>query len=117
MTLLDFLKIKEVREKFREVFPKPSFNIKKDISIYDRRGFMGFNIKTQRGTCKLLAIDTGRYIYNPSFEECITFLFYRTSTPWWRAFWNINFHSNVYIKYLIEVIFIINGDKDEFRKV
>ncbi|KKM63865.1 hypothetical protein LCGC14_1507190 [marine sediment metagenome] len=98
MTLLDFLKIKEVREKFREVFPKPSFNIKKDISIYNRRGFMGFNIKTQGETCKLLAIDTGRYIYNPSFEECITFLFYRASIPWWRAFWNINFNISSILK-------------------
>ena len=32
MSLSDLLKIKDVREKFREVFPKPNFSIKKDIS-------------------------------------------------------------------------------------
>ncbi len=98
MSLTKFLRNKDVREKFQKEFPKPSFNIKKNISIYNRQGFMGFNIKTHKGTCKLLADDTGRYIYRPSFEECIRFLFYRASGSWWRAFWNINFNISSILK-------------------
>ena len=98
MSLTRFLRNKDVREKFRKEFPIPSFNIKKNISIYNRQGFMGFSIRNKKGACKILADNTGRYIYRPSFEECIRFLYYRAGKPWWRAFWDMDYNISSILK-------------------
>lgn len=74
--------------------------LKKDYKITD---VYGFDSETYKGQCKLLCRSNGQsdFILDPSFMECLDFLFYNASlTNIWRFFYNIDFDYNAIIKTL-----------------
>ena len=43
---------------------------------YECEKILAFDIETFEGFCKLIACSNKKYIFNPSFYQCIKFLFY-----------------------------------------
>ena len=63
----------------------------------------GFDSETYKGKCKLLCRSNGQsdFILDPSFKECLDFLFYDAKkSNIWRFFYNIDFDYNAIIKTL-----------------
>ncbi len=74
--------------------------IKRSHNIKD---VYGFDTETYKGTCRLLCRSNGssEYVLEPSFLECLDFLFYdANNTHVWRFFYNIDFDYNAIIKTL-----------------
>lgn len=63
-----------------------------------RDGYLGFDTETYDGAVKLIADSKGRYILDPSFIECINFLFYKANHSYYRSFWNIGFDISAIFK-------------------
>lgn len=60
---------------------------------------LAYDIETYKGTCKLIACSEGKYILNPTFEQCIRFLFSLANKPnTYRFFFNIDFDFTSVIK-------------------
>lgn len=60
---------------------------------------LAFDSETHRGFCKLLSDSDGRYILNPTFKECLDFLFYKASqSNYYRFFYNIDFDISAIFK-------------------
>lgn len=66
--------------------------------IVDKNEFICFDTETYKGTCKLLTDSNGNYIYNPSFNECLDFLWKYHKKIYYRAFWNIDFDISAILK-------------------
>lgn len=60
--------------------------------------FLCYDTETYKGCCKLLADSKARYIYNPTFLECLDFIFLDCYENYYRAFWNIDFDISAILK-------------------
>ncbi|GAJ17930.1 unnamed protein product, partial [marine sediment metagenome] len=60
--------------------------------------FLCFDTETYKGCCKLMCDSKGRYIYNPTFLECLDFLFINSEMNYYRGFWNIDFDISAVLK-------------------
>ena len=67
-------------------------------SVVDTSEFICYDTETYKGKCKLLCDSQNRFVYNPTFKECLDFLFYRTKEPYFRAFYNIDFDISAILK-------------------
>lgn len=67
-------------------------------SHIEKEEFYGFDTETYQGAVKLIADSNNRYIHNPTFSECIDFLFYNSPKSVYRSFWNLDFDVNAIIK-------------------
>ena len=60
---------------------------------------LSYDTETYNGKCKLLARNTGHYILEPTFLECLDFLFYKSSeSNGYRFFFNIDFDVSAILK-------------------
>ena len=60
---------------------------------------LAFDTETYKGKCKLLTCSGSKYIINPSFLDCIKFLFYLANNPnTYRFFYNIDFDITSILK-------------------
>jgi len=62
---------------------------------------LAYDTETYKGTCKLIARNEGRikHILNPTFDDCIHFLFYLADNPnTYRFFFNIDFDISAILK-------------------
>ncbi len=82
MALNDFLKIKTVREKFAEEFPKSRSKNKEILAIHS---------ETYKNKSKLIVNDRGYLEYSLSFEEIIKFLWYLGDKIRYRVVWDLDF--------------------------
>lgn len=67
-------------------------------SVINKTEFICYDTETYKGTCKLLADSQNRFIYNPTFLECLDFLFYKSGHNLYRAFYNIDFDISAILK-------------------
>lgn len=66
--------------------------------VVNKNEFICFDTETYKGTCKLLTDSNGNYIYNPTFKECLDFLWLYHKKTYYRAFWNIDFDISAILK-------------------
>jgi len=66
--------------------------------VVNKNSFICYDTETYIGTCKLLADSEGNYIYNPTFDECLDFLWKYHNKTYYRAFWNIDFDISAILK-------------------
>jgi len=111
--------IKETYKSIKAVPPKEKFLTKKPFQLKDGliynprmcknitrkinkcKYIIGFDTETYEGKCKLLCKSIGRdkAIYNPTFLECLQFLFYNANkNGGYRFFWNIDFDIQAILK-------------------
>jgi len=58
-----------------------------------------FDVETYKGICKLICCSENKFKMNPSFLECIRFLFYSANNPnVYRFFYNIDFDFSAILK-------------------
>lgn len=58
-----------------------------------------FDTETYKGKCKLIADSNKRYVLNPTFKECLDFMFFRGSrSKIYRFFFNIDFDISAILK-------------------
>ena len=67
-------------------------------SVIEKAEFICFDTETFEGTCKLLCDSQNRFVYNPTFDDCLNFLFYKSSHNLYRAFYNIDFDISAILK-------------------
>ena len=68
------------------------------ITIQD---VIAYDTKTYKGSCRLIVRSDGKvkHIYKPSFDDCLSFLFYNASkTGIWRLFFNLDFNMSAILK-------------------
>lgn len=71
------------------------------VKTYKCDSVIAYDTETLNGTCKLLARNTGatKYILDPTFKECLDFLFYLADkTNVYRFFYNIDFDISAILK-------------------
>jgi len=74
-------------------------NTKRFINyLVETQDFLCYDTETYKGRCKLIADSNERYIYNPTFSQCLDFLFLDFDKPYYRAFWNIDFDISAILK-------------------
>ena len=67
--------------------------------LYTCEKVLGFDTETYKGKCKLIACSGSKYKLNPSFLECIKFLFYLANkTKIYRFFYNLDFDISSILK-------------------
>lgn len=67
--------------------------------IYQCKEIIGFDSETYQGTCKLLCNSKNEYVLNPTFLDCLDFLFkYAKNVGTYRLFYNIDFDFSAIIK-------------------
>jgi len=60
---------------------------------------LAYDTETYKGKCKLISRDNGKDIYNPSFKQCLDFLYYLANkSNVYRFFFNIDFDVNAILK-------------------
>jgi len=64
----------------------------------ERNGYIGFDTETYMGKCRLICDSENRYVYQPSFKDCIKFIFYRANKSFYRSFWNMDFDISAILK-------------------
>lgn len=67
-------------------------------SVIERESFICFDTETYKGKCKLIADSNKRSKMNPSFIECIRFLWYKANKSLFRAFYNLDFDISAILK-------------------
>lgn len=80
--------------------------------------FIGYDTETYKGVCKLIADSTGRHLYNPSFKDCLDFLWFKASYGCYRVFWNMDFDISAILKLsddIDAVDSLIQGNKTVFH--
>ena len=71
---------------------------------------LAFDTETYQGYCKLLACSGGKNLLNPTFEQCIKFLFYlANNSNVYRFFYNLDFDITSMLKLWISKIPIVNN--------
>jgi len=67
--------------------------------LYSCEKVLAFDTETYKGSCKLLACSGSKYLLNPSFLDCIKFLFYLAdNTKTYRFFYNLDFDITSILK-------------------
>ncbi|GAH06895.1 unnamed protein product, partial [marine sediment metagenome] len=67
--------------------------------LYTCERIIGVDTETYKGTCKLIANSEGKYILNPSFHDCLKFLFYLADkNKTYRFFYNLDFDITSILK-------------------
>ncbi len=66
--------------------------------VVSKNEFICFDTETYKGACKLLTDSNGNYVYNPTFKECLDFLWKYHKKVYYRAFWNIDFDFSAILK-------------------
>jgi len=67
--------------------------------LYKCEKVLAFDTETYEGKCKLLACSGSKHILNPSFLDCIKFLFYLANNPnTYRFFYNLDFDITSILK-------------------
>jgi len=87
-------------------------------SIVERESFICFDTETYKGACKLITDSAGRSLLNPTFDECIKFLFYRASRSHYRAFYNLDFDLSAILKLQNDIEMtdeLIHGNTIEYK--
>lgn len=90
---------------------KKEYILRSGLKIKNRRQFikrtykcekiLTYDTETYKGMCKLIARNEGRvkHILNPTFEQCINFLFYLADKPnTYRFFFNLDFDFSAMLK-------------------
>jgi len=67
-------------------------------SVINRESFICYDTETYQGFCKLLCDSTGRHLLNPTFLECIRFLWFRANKSVYRSFYNLDFDISAILK-------------------
>lgn len=69
------------------------------VKTYQCEKVLAFDTETYKGCCKLLACSGGKYKLNPSFLECIKFLYYlANNNKVYRFFYNLDFDITSILK-------------------
>ena len=69
------------------------------VRIYRCEKVLAFDTETFEGKCKLLANSEGKYRLNPSFYDCLKFLFYLADNrSTYRFFYNLDFDISSILK-------------------
>ena len=106
--LNDKLKRTFIFPKFQKVYklrngliiPNRNMKINRD---YRMEYVLAYDSETYKGKCKLLCRNEGKlkYIMNPSFKQCLDFLYYKSSKRnGYRFFFNIDFDITAILKTL-----------------
>ena len=67
--------------------------------VYKCEKILAYDTETYKGSCKLLARSNNKYIINPSFDDCLRFLFYLANkTKVYRFFYNLDFDITSILK-------------------
>ena len=67
--------------------------------IYKCEKILAFDVETYKGICKLICCSGSKYKLNPSFLDCIKFLFYLANNcNVYRFFYNIDFDFSAILK-------------------
>ena len=67
--------------------------------IYQCENILSYDTETYKGNCKLIARNNGKYILNPSFDDCLKFLFYLGNKKnVYRFFYNLDFDITSVLK-------------------
>ena len=77
------------------------YNPKTDVlrRVNECNDIIAIDTETYQGTCKLIANSKGKYILNPSFDECLKFLTYNLDNKGtYRFFFNIDFDISAILK-------------------
>lgn len=74
--------------------------------VVNKNEFICFDTETYKGTCKLLTDSNGNYVYNPTFKECLDFLWKYHNKTYYRAFWNIDFDVSAILKLFDDIEWI-----------
>ncbi len=93
------------------IFPEKhkSYTLNNGLVIKNRRQFikrlyrcekiLAYDVETYKGSCKLIANSESKRLLNPSFLECIKFLFYLAdNSNTYRFFYNIDFDFSAILK-------------------
>lgn len=67
-------------------------------SVVKKTDFICYDVETYKGKCKLLCNSENEFIYNPTFLECLDFLFLHSKKNHFRAFFNIDFDISSILK-------------------
>lgn len=84
------------------IIPNRNMVINRD---YKMEYVLAYDNETYKGKCKLLARNSGRvkYIMNPSFKECLDFLYFKSvKRNGYRFFFNIDFDITAILKTLLK---------------
>jgi len=105
--------LKEFYKRLNYLYPlmRKEFTLRNGLKIKVRRQFikskhekgkvLAYDTETYKGTCKLIARNEGRQIsvLNPTFEQCINFLFYLANERnVFRFFYNLDFDISSILK-------------------
>lgn len=60
-------------------------------SVVKRSEFICYDTETYQGKCKLICDSNNRFLYNPTFDEVLDFMWYKSGGNYYRAFYNIDF--------------------------
>jgi len=105
--------IKELILSLGYLYPevKREYTLSNGLKIKNRKQYiktthqcdkvLAYDTETYEGTCKLIARNEGRnkFILNPSFEQCLKFLFYSANIPHtYRFFFNLDFDISAILK-------------------
>jgi len=93
------------------VFPikKKEYILRNDLIIKNKRQYikstykclniLAYDTETYKGKCKLLCRNIGKPLLNPSFKECLDYLFYLANDKYvYRFFFNIDFDISAILK-------------------
>ena len=84
--------------------------------LYKCEKVIAFDTETYEGTCKLLTCSGSKKILNPSFLECIKFLFYlANNSNTYRFFYNLDFDISSILKLWKSNIYVLK--KRILRKI
>ena len=108
---IEIEKPKELFKRLNYLYPEfqNEYILNNGLKITNKRLFLrgknkcneiiGYDTETYKGSCKLLACSKGKYIFNPTFEQCIKFLFYLANKSGiYRFFFNIDFDFTSILK-------------------
>jgi hypothetical protein len=88
----------KIYDKYKNVFfpiKNKSRYLKRELTC---KYILSYDTETFNGFCRLIARDNS-YIYNPSFYDCLDFMFYKASeSGGYRFFYNIDFDISAILK-------------------
>jgi hypothetical protein len=88
-----------VYDKYKNVFYPIKNKTRYLTKVHKCDYIIALDSETYKGKCKLLCDSNDRYILNPTFLECLDFLYYKAYVPnGYRFFYNIDFDITAILK-------------------